>query len=133
MLKASDPRIPVVNAATHVSLGRRVRRAALSFDCMGTLYAVTGANGVGETFVQPSSLLRINPTSGAAVTVCTFTSTERVQVGAFGTSTTFVHFYGTSPPRMETLSLSGQSGVCKTRCVSMLAEGPCAGVATVSL
>ena len=38
-------------------------------------------------------------------------------MGAFGTSTTFVHFYGTSPPRMETLSLSGQSGVCKTRCV----------------
>ncbi len=90
--------------------------AALSFDCAGNLYAVTGANGAGETFTQAMSLLRITPATGAAVTVCTFPSTERVQVGAFATATTFVHFYGASPPQMETLTLTGQSGVCRTRC-----------------
>ena len=91
---------------------------ALSFDCAGNLFAVTGANGVGETFTQATSLLRITPATGAAVTVCTFPSTERVQVGAFATATTFVHFYGASPPKMETLTLTGQSGPCRTRYAS---------------
>ena len=100
----------------HCTFLRCATDAALSFDCAGNLYAVTGANGVGETFSQAMSLLRITPATGAAVTVCTFPSTERVQVGAFATATTFVHFYGASPPQMETLTLTGQSGVCRTRC-----------------
>ena len=40
-----------------------------------------------------------------------------LQVGAFASATTFVHFYGTSPPRMDTLIVAGQSGPCRVRCV----------------
>jgi hypothetical protein len=54
---------------------------ALSYDCSGNLLAVTGTNGVGESFAQTSSLLRVNTVTGAGTTVCTFSSTDRVQVG----------------------------------------------------
>jgi hypothetical protein len=87
--------------------------AALSFDCAGNLLAVTGANGAGESFTQTSSLLRVNTTSGAATTVCTFAATDRVQVGAIINSTVFAHFYGNAPPRMELMVLARQAGACR--------------------
>ena len=88
--------------------------AAFSYDCSGNLFAVTGTNGVGETYTQTSSLLRVNTTSGVASTVCTFGSLDRVQVGAFINSTVFAHFYGNAPPRMELLVLARQSaGACR--------------------
>ena len=38
---------------------------------------------------------------------------HRVQVGAFMDATTFVHFYGSSPAKMEALILAGQAGPCR--------------------
>lgn len=89
---------------------------SLFFDCTGALLAVTGSNAAGEQFAPVNSLVRLSPTTGTATVVCPFTSNDRVQVGALISSTTVVHFFGTSAPVMETLSLSGQSaGVpCRT-------------------
>ena len=41
------------------------------------------------------------------------TPLHRVQVGAFMDATTFVHFYGSSPAKMEALILAGQAGPCR--------------------
>lgn len=102
--------------------------AALSYNCSGGLFAVTGANGAGETFGYANSLLRVSPATGQASTVCTFASTDRVQVGAFMDATTFAHFFGSSPPKMETLALVGQSGPCRATYVVSVQWIPCAAV-----
>ena len=77
---------------------------AISFDCNGNLFAVTGSNAPGEAFTATHSLLRINKLTAAPTVVCSFSATDVIQVGAFASATTFVHFYGTTSPVMETMS-----------------------------
>ncbi len=92
--------------------------AALSFDCTGSLYAVTGANAAGEIFQLANSLVRLDSGTSAATGVCTFTSTDLIAVGAFLDGSTFAHFYGTAPPVMEILPVSRdqleQTDTCRT-------------------
>ncbi len=55
--------------------------AALFFDCSEQLYAVAGANAVGEAFTITSSVLRVSSSTGAASIVCRVPSQENVVVG----------------------------------------------------
>lgn len=89
---------------------------SLSFHCSGALFAVTGANGAGESFNLPSSVVRVNVTSGVGTSVCSLPSQRAVQVGAFFGPSIFAVFYGTDTPVMATMPIYGQSaaGTCVT-------------------
>ena len=83
-------------------------------DCRGNMYAVTGSNtGSAVPFALAQSVVRVNKATGAGIVVCTFPSTERVQVGAFISSDsngTMAYFSGEASPIMQLLTLSLQSG-----------------------
>ncbi len=92
----------------------------MTFDCSGTMYATTGASA-GTALLLSQSLLRVNKATGAAVVVCTFASTERVQVGAFMASGSLAHFTGTGAPSMELIVVSAQTGsACTVRFVGVI-------------
>lgn len=68
------------------------------------MYALTSANAVGEAFALANSLLRLNPSSGAAALLCTLDGAAgTVRAAAFINRTHLAHFYGTTPPRMDLL------------------------------
>ncbi len=44
--------------------------AALTFDCTGTMYAITAANNAGENFGSSNSILRVSPATGGHAVLC---------------------------------------------------------------
>ncbi len=108
-------RSPPTQLPAWFSITAPTQPAALFFDCSGSLFAVVGSNGIGEAFAPSSSLIRVNVNLGTATVVCPF-SPEQRRVGAMIDSTRVAHFYGSNPPTMEVMSLSGQasSALCKS-------------------
>ena len=100
--------------------------AALAIDCTNTMYAITGSNANGETF--PSSvthaLLRVNKVTAVGTAVCSFSTTDLIQVGAFITTTVIAHFSGSTNPTMDLVTPTAQRGsLCATVYVGNDGEG----------
>jgi hypothetical protein len=67
--------------------------------------------------------LRISRTTGAATTVCRFSTADRNHVAAFISQTVIAHFYGTTSPVMELISMAPGTqtgGPCATTYVPVL-------------
>jgi hypothetical protein len=91
------------------------------YDCAGRLFAITGPNPPGETFLLPNSLLLVNGTSGAATTLCTFGGVPTgppVRVGAFINTTHLAVFFTDPAGGAQMLLLP----------IASLSSGPCRGV-----
>jgi hypothetical protein len=84
--------------------------AGLQSNCAsGVLYAIMGANAVGETFTRVRTIVRVTKTTGGATLFCSLAATDVTQTFAFVDSNTLVYFVGATTPTMSLLTVSSQT------------------------